>query len=258
MKLNEQLNELFCQWKRAMKNNAHGLYFTSDGLMYKEGITIEQTDKDWFDSPCRVMFIAKDNPGEWSDDTRYWLRSTEDDMPKHKRHKSSNRNLSNLFLKRIAYLLWGIHHIDNDNPWWCDEVDLHFEEVKDFFNTQPFAFVEAKKMPGGSCITDKRLMHHLNIYGRFLYEEIEILRPTIIICFGSPILVAVKEFYADYQQIEIVDAEGQRSDNVYIPDLNLLLLCSYHPSTRKSNEDFYQGCTHWYRAFLQQFPDYKK
>lgn len=82
---------------------------------------------------------------KWDEDIREWLIDTVNDKTESQlKIKEANRNLSPRFIRNLAYLLWGLSKADKDNPWWYDEVIKHFDEVKDFFNTQPFAIVECK------------------------------------------------------------------------------------------------------------------
>ena len=120
-----------------------------------------QNEEAWFSSRNRILFLLKDQNQDgaekWDEDIREWLIDTEKDTAKHHKTKEANRNLETPFLRNLAFLLWGLSKADKDNPWWYGEVAQHFDEVKDFFNTQPFAIVECKKQPGDGKLNDKEL-----------------------------------------------------------------------------------------------------
>ena len=146
--IEHELNVLFAEWESKMKANDNTSHFTRDGLMYNS-LPNEQNEDFWFSSSKRVLFLLKDQNQQgmekWDEDIREWLIDTANDKTEsHLKIKEANRNLSPRFIRNLAYLLWGLSKADKDNPWWYDEVIMHFDEVKDFFNTQPFAIVECK------------------------------------------------------------------------------------------------------------------
>lgn len=114
-----------------------------------------------------------------------------------------------------------------DNPWWYGEVAQHFDEVKDFFNTQPFAIVECKKQPGDGKLDDKELKWHLRNYGDFLKREIEILVPTMIVCASQHIYRFVLDMFPQEELTSI--GKDHNSIRLHKPT-GVLIFCSYHPS----------------------------
>ena len=169
--IEKELEDLFFEWHSRMKAKDSSSHFTRDGLMYNS-LPNEQNEGVWFSSPKRVLFLLKDQnqigEGEekWDEDIREWLVNTVNDTTEQKlSKKEANRNLDSRFIRNIAYLLWGLSKADNENPWWYNEVTKHFDEVKEFFNTQPFAIVECKKLPGGGKLVPKELKRHLRDFG---------------------------------------------------------------------------------------------
>ena len=158
------------------------------------------------------------------------------------------RNLKPRFFRNIAYLLWGLSKADHDNPWWYDEVTKHFDEVKEFFNTQPFAIVECKKQPGGGMLKDEDLKQHLCDFRDLLQKEIEILSPTMIVCTNQHIYDFVIKLYPHDELLCI--GKEHNSIRFHAPT-GTLIFCSYHPSSlTKSPNDIYEGVMDHYRAFL--------
>ncbi|MDY4160097.1 MAG: hypothetical protein SOX94_01055 [Prevotella sp.] len=110
MNYNERLDKLFDKWRqRSIENNeAKDCYgnviFTADGLMKKNDDTID-VEKEWSESSKRIMFLLKDQPSEWSDDTRLWLKDNDDE--ERNLRVESNRNLKPRFIRNIAnVVLW--------------------------------------------------------------------------------------------------------------------------------------------------------
>ncbi len=254
--LNTSLDALFGRWISAIAVN-EGKYdedvlFSKDGLMYKNDVPFDVTDKEWRELSKRVMFIAKDNNATWSDDTRLWLKSTSLDTEKNITDKKKNRRLENPFLKRVAFLLWGLHKINHTQEWWYGELKAHYQEMVDFFNECQFAFVEAKKQPGGSSISDKTLSIHLTKYGSFLGEEIEILNPNYIVCFGPVIFGYVLSMYAKKGELR------QLNKNLYLAidreqQIQRVILYASHPRDRRySDKEYYEDNIYWIRDYLKE------
>lgn len=251
--IEQKLDVLFAEWESRMKTDDNTSHFTRDGLMYNS-IPNEQNEDTWFTSSKRVLFLLKDQnqkgKEKWDEDIREWLTDTVNDKTEcHLKIKETNRNLTPRLIRNLAYLLWGLSKADKDNHWWYDEVTKHFEEVKDFFNTQPFAIIECKKQPGGGELDDKELKRHLDVYGDLLKREIDILSPTMIVCAGGPIYdFAIHKLY---RQEELMTIEGHKEMCYHMPT-GTLILFSYHPSDRKTPRDIYDnGVMYHYRTFLE-------
>lgn len=93
-----QLDELFEEWKqeslkydepREPIENGR-IIFTDDGLVEKSDELKIDVEKEWRKSDKRVMFILKDQPSEWCNDARLWLKTPE------------NRELKSKFIHNIA------------------------------------------------------------------------------------------------------------------------------------------------------------
>lgn len=136
-------------------------------------------------------------------------------------------NLQDPFFQKLAFMLWGFSKIDKNNDWWPGEVEMHLKEVKEFFNTQPFALIECKKEPGGPKVAENILRYHINKYGDLLKQEIETLNPNIIVCMsGSGHHFALNDLFNN-NELEFC------SKNVHIYRKNgkeILIIYSYHPS----------------------------
>ncbi|MCQ2199041.1 MAG: hypothetical protein MJZ19_04890 [Paludibacteraceae bacterium] len=255
--INEELEKIFVVWKNKLKENGDGEFFTKDGILRQNNKSDEQIEQEWFSSSKRILILLKDQNqyGElkWDEDIRDWLKDTETDNSRVLEQKQKNRNLEIQFTKRIAFLLWGLSKMDEGCKWWCNEVVMHIDEVKKFFNTQPFALVECKKVPGGGFLNDRTLKKHLQRYGALLKNEIDILNPNIVVCTSPYIYDFV---VSSFPKESIFTIDGHNSIRISKDgQKETIILCSYHPSVRKSDEYFYEGVMDHYREYIQRFTE---
>lgn len=256
MRYNYELEHLFDEWiEESLKNNewqsTGQIAFTKDGLLEKnEPIDIEVL---WHSSRKRILFVLKDQPSEWSDDVRLWLKDESWDDKESLTRKRNNRELKPRFLRNIANVLWGLYTIDT--PKDCDYSKAHesFDDVKQCFNTIPFALMESKKQGGKTSISNTKLKNYLDRYKDFLQKELDILSPNIIVCTNNLIYDFVinyyKEKYPD-SPLHTLTEEGHNSIRIH-PESHTLIFCSFHPSAPMGYAKFYDGVMSHYRAFLQ-------
>ena len=252
--INDKLEILFNEWKERMKKNGD-MNFTKDGILRKNGISDTKLIETWMASSKRIMFLLKDQHQKGADksdeDIRDWLKVTEcDDTQEKLNIKENNRNLASPFFKNIGYLFWGLSKAtaDDDNAWWYNEVTMHIDEVKAFFNSQPFALVECKKQPGDGKLDNKVLVKHLNNYKDLLEREIEIMKPNMIVCTNHHIYGTVLNMNL-FPKKEVVSVKEHKEVSFHI-QTGTLIFCSYHPSDRRSPIAIYEGVMCHYRAFL--------
>lgn len=256
MKYNFELNCLFEKWiAESMKNNEwpsnEQIAFTKDGLLEKNDLL--DVEALWHSSRKRVLFLLKDQPSDSSDDVRLWLKDSSEDNPMSLRRKRKNRELNSRFMRNIANVFWGLYNINK--PEDCDYFRAleSFEDVKRCFNTAPVAFMEAKKQGGAPSISNTTLKCYLEKYKIFLWKELDILSPNIIVCTSSLIYTFVIDYYnKKYIDSPLCALSGAPSIRIH-PKTQSLIFCSYHPSARPSVIDyatFYGGVMNHYRAFL--------
>ena len=245
--INQQLNELFERWKIASLNNGEktnefGVIFTTDGLVYKNDMSID-VEEQWNSSKKKVLFILKDQPTKYADDVRFWLRDVEG---KDNTTRQNNRVLKTRFIHNIANIFYGLQNVNRLQPFPLEQVK--FDDIKDCFNTVPFAIIESKKQGGGTNITNSVLRTYLDRYASFLKEEIEILKPNMIVCTSEIIYKQIINLFSSH---EIKEFEGHNRVKLVKKEYPVLLFCSYHPSAHKSYGDIYNGVMNHYRAFVQ-------
>ena len=247
---NTQLENLFARWiERSEQNNepreqGYGpIIFTKDGLMEKNNANINVTSA-WQNASRRVLFLVKDQPSEWCDDSRLWLKDIDGEKPLSRRNKENNRALKSRFIHNIADMFWGLWNATPTNLCTVEQLRASCEQVKECFNTHPFAYVECKKQGGGKHISDQTLLQYLNKYGDLLQEEIELLDPNIIVCTNPHIYKFVQNIYGNrFDQIE-----GHNSIRIDLKH-EKVIFCSYHPSAW--NVNVYEGVMAHFRAYLQ-------
>lgn len=233
---NEKLNVLFEKWKAKSIENGEEKAFCEDGLMYKYGHDKNYVDELWDKSKKRILFLLKD-PIEDSGDSRLWLNEPE------------NQQLRPIIMKKLAYILYGLSTVKDGKV--TDFWDITHEQLVKSFNEIPFAYVESKKQEGTTVIKDKELDKYINRYKEYLTEEINILNPDIVICFGGPQHhFAVNDLYKD---AEVIDKHIRLHKQT-----NTLIIYSYHPSYfRISPESFYNDIMCQYGKFLAKYPDFQ-
>lgn len=241
-----QLDNLFCEWKaeslkydEPRENYPNGkIIFTEDGLIEKSEEFKIDIEKEWRKSDKRIMFLLKDQPSDWCDDARLWLKKSPE-----------NCQLKSRFLRNIANIFWGLYYADREHLCTSAEMQKSFEEIKACFNTKPFAFVECKKQGGATSISNSTLKKYISRYKDFLIKEMDILQPNIIVCTSSVIYEFVCNNYFKTEDLIKID-EIHNSIRLH-NKRGTLIFCSYHPSARKSREIIYEGVMEHYRAFLK-------
>ena len=103
---NEELDKLFDQWiakseeENELREGGTGkVIFTRDGLLEKNDPSID-VYQDWVNASRRILFILKDQPTEWSDDARLWLKDL-GEAEQHADIKKRNRELGTPFFQNL-------------------------------------------------------------------------------------------------------------------------------------------------------------
>ena len=190
--LNGELNNLFERWKDSYQDENINDKFCLDGLVvkYKNEESGYDINQKWLESKRKIMFILKDCPDGWSYDARRLLVGSQND-DKSLKNAIKTRNLKGRtgFFKNIALLLYGLYNLTEENKGKEEIKDIksvgNRNKIIEAFNEIPFAYVESKKVAGTCQCPPSLLNKTLENDGKFLAEEIGILKPNIIVCFDG-------------------------------------------------------------------------
>ena len=232
---NQRLDELFCRWMGSLSEEEQ-LLFCKDGLLIKSDRPSEFVDEQWGKARRRVLFLLKDKNTPDGDDIRLWLID--------ERNGKNNRRLAggNVgrtgFLPNLARLLYGLLVTEKDMRMGFEEVKKsRMGEVRTIWNTEPFGFVESKKLAGYSSVSSKMVTDAMERDEAFLKEEIDILRPNIIVCCDADDsqfdFVTLRYFAGkEAEKIEYAypDANMKPCCLWYYPTNGVAVIKSYHPS----------------------------
>lgn len=232
---NQRLDELFRRWMGSLSEEEQQL-FCKDGLLIKSDRPSEFVDEQWGKARRRVLFLLKDKNTPDGDDIRLWLVD--------ERNGKNNRRLAGGgvgrtgFLPNLARLLYGLLVTEKDMRMGFEEVKKsRMGEVRTIWNTEPFGFVESKKLAGYSSVSSKMVTDAMERDEAFLKEEIDILRPNIIVCCDADDsqfdFVTLRYFAGkEAEKIEYAypDANMKPCCLWYYPTNGVVVIKSYHPS----------------------------
>lgn len=273
--LNGELNNLFERWKDSYQDENINDKFCLDGLVvkYKNEESGYDINQKWLESKRKIMFILKDCPDGWSYDARRLLVGSQND-DKSLKNAIKTRNLKGRtgFFKNIALLLYGLYNLTEENKGKEEIKDIksvgNRNKIVEAFNEIPFAYVESKKVAGTCQCPPSLLNKTLENDGKFLAEEIGILKPNIIVCFdgnGDIFNNVVKNYFNglipddecrwDYEYVtdKGVDCKFRCRLYYYLKE-NVLLFDSYHP-TRLGKEEWkiYEKVISPFRQFFHKY-----
>lgn len=273
--LNGELNNLFERWKDSYQDENINDKFCLDGLVvkYKNEESGYDINQKWLESKRKIMFILKDCPDGWSYDARRLLVGSQND-DKSLKNAIKTRNLKGRtgFFKNIALLLYGLYNLTEENKGKEEIKDIksvgNRNKIIEAFNEIPFAYVESKKVAGTCQCPPSLLNKTLENDGKFLAEEIGILKPNIIVCFdgnGDIFNNVVKNYFNglipddecrwDYEYVtdKGVDCKFILRLYYYLKE-NVLLFDSYHP-TRLGKEEWkiYEKVISPFRQFFHKY-----
>ena len=214
--INTRLNNLFQGWKKEMEDNGD-LGFCQDGLIYRNG----EEDRLWKNSKRRILFLLQENNDNDGQDVREWTGSINGYSP------------NGLFFNRLSAWLYGLMNY-TDNSYPSIEDAFNPENQMKALSEYPYAYVNVKKKSGGATADDSVVYDFAKRYASYLRQELDILSPNIIVCGGQVVFnVATDIIYPEltfYQKNSWV---------YYNKENNLILINSFHPTARKSNEEIY-------------------
>lgn len=209
------------RWKKSYSEKEQK-NFCFDGLIYYRDPQCKNEYAEvakWEHAKRKVMFLLKDTNDNPNCDYRESLFYDTDDRPLYK--------MNVVLLK----WLWALNEVTASSR---PEFNKTREEYIEVAQQYPMAIVNVKKLSGGPRVSDAALWRSYNEHDKiFLKEQIrEILKPTIVVCGGGSrmMLNIANDLYND------LTFEPYNDWCYYCKNRKLLLIHSYHPSARISDE----------------------
>lgn len=208
MCVNEKLDTFFIQeYKPKMCRNRH-FDFCPDGVLHK-GLSHKKVHELW-ETSRKIVLLLKDC--YTGDDARNYDKT------------------HGVFGKTIASWILGFSKIDEKNTP-C--LDIDYKAFEDQNNI--FAIVNIKKQKGQSSVKDSEIRKYGKLYGSLTREELEILKPNIIICGGKIVFSVLHRNIYKLSNEELKQKEIGCSNNIRVylftyQNREFYVVTAYHPS----------------------------
>jgi len=229
--IQDKENELFGRWDEAFKKNgdtgfcADGLIFNGELFNNSQNRFSGNQEELWNNAKRKVLFFMKDPNDNGGEDYREW---------------GLYQKTSSTFFRFIYSWLNGLSTISSEGsiPAMIKELD----------RTLPLCIVNAKKEAGSSSVSYNEIYAHIEKYGDFLRQQFDIYAPNIIVCGGSLKMASiVKELYSDVKFTKMENSNWIW----YSTEKKIVLIDSYHPGARETNEEKYDTLIEHFQKFLK-------
>ena len=259
--INQQLDKLFNDWENKLPEDIKEK-FCRDGLMLRP--SGDDVNALWENASRRVVFLLKDKSDNSCDDIRTWL-VTEKEIAQNNRELNGGKVGRTCFLPNIARMLYGLLNVSIDNPLGFEEVYVtKMDKVRETWNKKPVALIETKKVAGIETVSDAAMREALTRDNLLLQEELNILKPNIIVCCDandSQFKFITEKYFAGKPFNPILNNEivydGVKPCCIYYyPDEKVAVIKSYHPTKRgKKNWMVYERVVCSLRKLLKEYPE---
>lgn len=212
--------DLYNRWCESYPKEQQDL-FCFDGLIYYRDPDCKDEFAEvakWEHAKRKIVFLLKDTNGNPGCDYREWEFYDTDSQRLHK-----------CFVTLLKWL-WSLNEVTTKH---FPELSISREETIEVAMSYPMAIVNVKKIAGGSSVSNAAIWEFYKRDKSFIQEQLrDILKPTIIVCGGGSgtLLSIAKDIYNDMDFIKYNDW------CYYCSKSKLLLIDSYHPSYRCSDE----------------------
>lgn len=217
-------NKLFDKWKNEFsKNGDKG--FCADGLYVSE---IGNQEELWNAAKRKILFLMKD-PNQNSDSDY--------------RHCKLEGKASSSFFILVNSWLRGLTNINILN----EPLPI----TNEFNEDLPLVIVNVKKASGFESVSNELVEEYAERDINYLKEQVrDIYNPNIIVCGGgSGILLEVAKLI--YDDVDFKKFDGNNWI-YYSVERKIVLIDSFHPSSRKSYEDKYTDLILAFQEFLAE------
>lgn len=235
----EQEDELWNEW--AMTYSPEELkQFCFDGLLAGRNKDPKEEEKKWLNAKRRVLFFMKDTNGNPDDDIRSWHIGWET------YEDGTIKPLHRFYIVLLKWL-WALNEVTADHLPVFDKTKEEYIEVTWQY---PMAQVNGKKISGGAQVSNEVLWLYFERDTCGLARQFRLLNPNIIVCGGGSGTLCQYVMECLYQNYFF---EKINNWCYYCASLDLLVIDSYHPSSRISDEEKFDAMI----AAVQQFYKYK-
>ena len=217
--------DLCTRWKNSYSKEEQKK-FCFDGLIYYRDPNCKDEYAEvmkWEHAKRKVLFLLKDTNDNPDCDYRESVFYDTDERPLYK--------MNVVLLK----WLWALNEVTASHlPVFNKTREDYIQSAQRY----PMAIVNIKKVSGNPSIYNAAIREYYERDKSFLKEQLrEILKPTMIVCGGgsNTLLEIAKKIYED------MDFKQYNDWCYYCKNSKLLLINSYHPSSRLSNELKFDG-----------------
>lgn len=222
-KIIEREEKKIIQEINSVKWNGREINPISDGI-----ISID----DYFNSEIKILWINKE-VNSTEEDADWNLREALYELREDNRVSKGWANTFN----PIIYIIYGIFNKKN----WAEIPDTWVEpEIIEYL--RKIAYINVKKIPGGSTANWNELVDFHNKFGYILEKQIKLYKPDVIICGYTYEIIkeTLNQIYekTSSQKFEIDD---KNKDNIFYYNNEILIIDAYHPNSRKNKENYCNG-----------------
>lgn len=238
----EKEENLYKDWLEHWCSPDEQKQFCMDGLLSGRNQNPKAEVKKWEKAKRRVLFLMKDTNGNPDDDIREWHIGYETNSD------GTQKPLHRFYIVLLKWL-WALNEVTADHLPVFDKTKEEYIEATWQY---PMAQVNVKKLSGGAQLSNDELREYLEDCNNFglLSQQFHILKPNIIVCGGGSGLLCefvINRIYQDFFFEKINDW------CYYCTAIDLLVIDSYHPSSRISDTEKFDNMI----AAVQQVYKYK-
>jgi len=231
--IHEKEDQLFTDWTEHYDNFGEKDIICFDGLchngeIFNNGKNSRKGNEEqlWLSAKRKILFLTKDTNDNPDQDYREWPW----------------REIDHQHFKMIFAWLYGLSNItgfefpDRENAYTNYDIN------------NPLCIINIKKASGGSSVSNNQLWEYAERDHPLLKRQIlEILNPNIVVCCGgsgSILNIAMDLIFTNNT------FEKKNNWCFYDSENNILLIDSYHPRARISNEEKYDGMMEAVQEFI--------
>lgn len=167
---------------------------------------------------------------------------------------------NHLFYRRLRTWIYGLLSIGPDGKMpKFPEVDM----AQDLFENSPWVRVNLKKALGYGSISNKELQSYINRFKPLLLRQLQLYKEASIYldCTRKNGIGLLKELYDDLKPFIPGDSKTTGEDEwiFYSENHRFIVVNSYHPSFRCSNEkeiEYYNNMKEAVEQFFKEYPNF--